>query len=54
MQNAAAAQDLNEFISFFFVPEIFFVCVPNRELGAGAEHQSLLPSPTRASVTSRA
>ena len=27
MQNAAAAaQDLNEFISFFFVPEIF-LCV---------------------------
>ena len=26
MQNAAAVQDLNEFISFFFVPEIF-LCV---------------------------
>ena len=53
MQNAAAAQDLNEFISFFLCQR-FFLCVPNRELGAGAEHLSLLPSPTRASVTSRA
>ena len=30
MQNAAAAQDLNEFISFFLCQRFFFVCSKQR------------------------